>query len=395
MVTFADSLRDTIRGATCAYLDTNEAINHWIYEDSLFPVTPPTLVLIRSLQRWFCNREPSAATAPPFTGGQCSINYVVNITWSRDAFIAGSCTSVDEGTSVPFVLGPIIGLEVEQLGTYEQRLNIVHGPGGASRTAAYTYTGTSACPANFSTYAITSVTPPSGVSDNCGNPSPDLTPDPYPSGPLPYDVPYTDVNGDDWNIPININFVGPTISLDGSIQMNFGVSLDLDFDTRFNGTVNLQTGDVNINFNGPNYSPGRDKRPDDYVPSDNLPDYPPTIPDPVDVPSPQNPDNSTSPIIRACIVTVSENGFKTTLIPQDDNPDILVPDLGFVQFAIGTREAYAWTGHIKVNNFRQFIPCPWEGGALGVLGTPRPGVEWTISYVYAAAELPQAYAIST
>jgi len=73
---------------------------------------------------------------------------------------------------------------------------------------------------------------------------------------------------------------------------------------------------------------------------------------------------------------------------QGDNPDILIPAAGYISFYVdipGTGKG--WTLDIPVKNARNFIQCPWEGGAINVKGTPNPQVTFVITPVYKAIQV--------
>ena len=90
-------------------------------------------------------------------------------------------------------------------------------------------------------------------------------------------------------------------------------------------------------------------------------------------------------------VTTVTDESRGTVIDQLDTPDIIAPNLGFIQFAIAVSNKIGWTVDIPVKNHRFFCECPWIGGAIDVRGTPRAGVEWIITPVYANEEKSQTF----
>lgn len=388
MATFEEALLDGIRSAFCTYLDTFEGFIANLAENPLTPFAKIPLATTRFAQRLVCNREPNPVSNPPFTGGQCAFNYTVNVSWTRKARIAFVCQNVNESNSQINVLGPIAGLEVVNTSTPgEKRLQIIHN-NGLSRRDVYTYSGVSGCPAEFVSYAITSVTPSSGGPDTCGDPPNEQPGDPKPSDPIDIDITYIDADGDTFTVPINIVYAPIRVELNGNLTVPFRVQIDPTVDVSFNGTININTGDINIDFGNSNYPPSTLPKPDDYDCPDDIPDYPPTVPNSISPLPPTPPEDDTNTVIRAVIVTVASYNSNGTIIGQDDNPDIYVPNLGFINFAISVDNAIAWTSDIPVKNFRNFIPCEWNAGAVAVRGTPRPGVTWTLTPVRAKVEKP-------
>lgn len=335
--------------------------------------------------RLACNREPPPPPEPDFTGGQCPTNYTVNTTFQRKNVIAFQCQVTPvEGASTPFVMGPILGLVTERSSNADV-LYIVHGANGAMRTEVTSNTDSPGCPGQFSNYRITSAVRTDGLPDNCGDPPPPTpTPEPGYNSPLIV-VNYTDNSSNDISLNTRFTFLQPIVKIDGSIRVPLRIDVG-DIGVNIRGDIDVNTGDININFGNQNYNPSNEPNPDAYDSPDDIPDVPPDVPTPVVPPSPDNPNDDTTTILRACIVTVSSVGDEQSIIYQNANPDIFVPNLGYVQFLIAVNNRLAWTSDIPVKNTRHFIPCPWQGGALAVRGTPRVGVAWTISPVYDKAE---------
>jgi len=106
------------------------------------------------------------------------------------------------------------------------------------------------------------------------------------------------------------------------------------------------------------------------------PDVPDDVPTPITPPSPIVPEPETRQLLRGVIVTVTNIPDDFGLIFQEGNPDIYIPNLGYVNFLIATGNVLSWSVDLAVKNRRCFIPCPWEGGALrveGTLGQALPG----------------------
>jgi hypothetical protein len=259
---------------------------------------------------------------------------------------------------------------------------------GGSAETVVTFAGDSTgCPGQFRNFSITAVIPPVGVPDSCGNPVPDFPDAPEPPiPPVDVDFTYQDNDGVDVDFNAPITFAPVNIDLNGNVIIPFRIDIDPLFNIPINGTLNVNTGDIEFNFGNVNYNPSPFPQPDDFDTDDDIPDVPPSVPDDIPNPSPDNPEPETTTVIRGVIVTVTEYNSDVTIIGQESNPDIYAPNLGFVNFGITVAGSQAWSHDIPVKNFRQIIECPWLGGATSVAGTPRPGVEWTLSPVRSTQE---------
>ena len=380
MATFADSLRDAIRGTFCSYIGTLEGFLTWLFEEDPIPTTPPPLVWARFMERYFCNNEPPPFTSPPFSGGQCvGVSYFVDV-------LADVRVDNESVRGYPEVFtvrgnGPIRGLFLERLNENQIALRINWGssqPVLGNTVIAAEY---------YADYRILDIRREDGLPDTCGDLlEPPATPTPSPPIFLP--VPYEDNNGVDFTIPLFIVFAPVRVNLEGQLEIPFRIQIDPNFEFNINGTINLNLGGINFNFGNSNLPPGGQPKQDDYESPDDVPDYPPDIPNGISPIPPTPEEDETTGIIRAVIVTVTNNSSKATPIGQDTNPDIYAPNLGYVQFAISIKNAVSWTSDIPVKNLRNFIPCPWEGGAIEVRGTPAKGVTWTLTPVRLRVEEP-------
>ena len=399
MATFTEALKNAARSAACSVADLSQ---------SLFP-KPPGLdafgfakrafAFRDTFKRQFCNDEPPPP-APPFTGGQCSTKYRVEVRW----------TATDPQTGDPlgsFIIsdywGPILGVRT-------QKPSITYDPNGGDcyirchgRGSNLTPLPTplefriGAQPYNDVNYFIFSITRLDNQPDNCGDPAPIVPPYNAPDFSIDGDITYTNNDGIDITIPVGI-LIAP-VKVDANfnltVPVKFTFSPNFYFDPAFNFNI-----DVDLNLGGgddkisPPYvppdepyrpTPGPSTDPDDYYPPTSPPSPPPEVPDP---PAP-DPEDDPAPVIRAVLVTVTEAlpTAKATIIGQGTNPDIYAPSLGYVSFQIRLGNGSGgWTSDIPVKNKRNLIPCPWGGGALSVAGTPMPGITWTLTPIYGLAD---------
>jgi hypothetical protein len=199
--------------------------------------------------------------------------------------------------------------------------------------------------------------------------------------------------GNTVNIPLIAAFGFAKVDLNGELKIPINIDLG---GIHFKADFNLNTGDIDF-FPISNYFGDRrpGPAPRDVVPpggggdgpedGDNpppVPNPPPSIPPPPPPPDEDNEDSES--VIIGVLVTVNAIASSTTTVLfQDDNPDIHVPNLGFVQFLspVG-RLASGWSSDIPVKNRRHLIPCPWPFGAIKVTGTPKSGVQWTLTPLY-------------
>lgn len=386
MTSFSDSLADAIRNAYCTMLrNGNNFLEHFAPRIGVIP--NPGLMAGRFAYRLVCNREPPPMPQPPFTGGQCTdIFYQVRVTYTGFDQDDNADPNTTGNPQTFSSFGPIRGAVVRQSSTAFTVVGL--GQPRPGNPDGEWQLGT----LNKSFYKRVQidniqVIPPPGVPDICGDPPPVIVPPAPNYNVFAPTINFNDGDNNSVNLPVTLIFAPVRLNLEGNLVVPLRINLEPTFNFPFNGEFNLNTGGINFNFGSPNYSPTPTPSPDGY-------DCPPTTPeDPVDditdVPIPgddDDPNDDTARILRACIVTVNVIPKDITIIFQDDNPDILAPNLGYVQFAIAVGNRLSWTSDIPVKNRRNFIPCPWEGGALQVRGTPRPGVVWTISPVYANVE---------
>lgn len=383
--TFKDELVNGIRNAFCTILEIQN--NYYGYVARGPFVTARYAQLVTAVAyRLLCNREPPPEPDPPFTGGQCPTRYTVNYNVTYDTRAIPPPNIVTDPKSATLVWGKIKGIRVQQ-GTTDQVFII--GGSSSDPDATVDYPGFSVVQASgqgILSAAITSVVRTDGLPDTCGDP-PIPTPTPTPGyNETDINIIYTDNSDDDVSLSVPFIFAPITVNLKGELTVPIRIDVG-DVDFQLGGDINLSTGGIDINFGNRNYNRNGQPNPDSYECPTDTPGIPPTVPEPVLPPSPNDSEDSTTRVLRGVIVTVTsiEPGV-STLIFQGSNPDLYVPDLGFVQFqvAIGTRSA--WLRDVPVRNQRHFIPCEWEAGAISVRGTPRPGVEWTLSEVYASIE---------
>lgn len=388
MATFKEALIDQIRNNFCNFFHTAENGLTFLQLLGGGPLLRYPLTTLRMGTRLLCNREPPSWTGPPFQGGQCYVLY----NWAGTQSITRRSTGVVTNTAftrsgVAGKIGVVVVTEETDSGFPVYRSRIP----STSSTGVITYTdlGTVRRDVYFApVWSAITVTRQDGLPDNCGNLVPSPTINPQPTTPTNITITYVDNSSTTINVTASIIYAPIRVNVEGDLIIPFRVTVANEYNYGLNGDINFNTGDINVNFGNPNLPPSTGPLPDDYKSPDDVPTYPPTVPNSVSPPSSDPPQNSTNEVIRACIVTVTGNTSRATVIDQGTNPDIYAPNLGFVQFAIAVDNAVAWTADIPIKNYRQFVTCPWDAGAIQVRGTPQPGVTWTITPVRAKIEEP-------
>lgn len=353
--------------------------------------------------REFCNREPQPLEQPPFTGGQCEFCYRVTVTFTRSGTPGGQFDGqVTQTYDLWGPIGPVSWREIEGSNPRVATLLLrSHGfcnlPRSASQREDRGTPFSFPRPGQLSIDAVV-VRPVSGGSDLCGNLPRDV---PEPRRPDPQDAPdftYIDNSNNSVNVPLSFNFgwayFDNDLNLNVPIDVNViaPINVETNISPTFRLNFNLSTGDTTILPPSPNPDrPAPDPRgpgnPPNFGPGDEPPSAPPGLPPATD-PDPVEPGQDR--VIRAALVTVTSvaDPIPTTELLQGENPNLWVPDLGVISFLVRSgRSSGGWTEDIRIKNRRQFVPCPWEGGAIRVAGTPRLGVEWEITPVYGLVDL--------
>lgn len=196
---------------------------------------------------------------PPFTGGQCPIQYNIAYTLpSTNAFPGEGPGPTFTGQSQGFgkyPVGPIYGISMKQGSVAECGTTASLQVTVTTATGDYGF-GCFQNPPQYGgfipgTPSFTSITPKnSGQSDNCGNPPNQYNPPRYPTGLPPLSPPENDLPGlgDGWDVTINPD-----------------------------GTFNVNVGDEstpNINPDGTSGDPSEDPGEPDGDPKENDPSDP-------------------------------------------------------------------------------------------------------------------------
>lgn len=396
MATFREALVNAARNAACSYLDGFGSFLR-LPTSQLGGAIPVliTEMLRQQASRLICNRETPPRDSD-FEGGQCPVLYKITWTMAADNIISNPPRTDFLGPTDVFLYGKIGGTRIAppESGGNLVFGKIIHGtaqnPDARIETNAGGFDVDSYENIRFTQFDVATA---DGSPDECGNAPPnvpDYNKDDY---TFNTDIVYTNNDGVDITVPV-VGILGQVfidadanfkIPLTFTFSPNFAFNPQFKFDTRID--FNLNTGDFVVNPPVPTgNTPPELPPPVDFdfdIDFDNgeLPPPPPDVPDP-EVP-PDEP--GIEPVIRGVVVTTTfiPEGINVGVLDQNENPDVYFPDLGLVSFLIRTRYGgSAWTTDIKVKNKRQFIECPWTGGAILVRSTPRSGVQFDVRPVY-------------
>jgi len=314
-----------------------------------------------ALRAQLCNDSPDPIPGdPPFEGGQCEAVYTAVF-----QTVSGS-----GALSNPFtrrIRGPIGGTRIFQDGASFQAQVFCRGINiNASNCGALTQgepafrgVGVGGSSLEGGQLNILSATICSGT-DNCGDPDP-IAPPPGVIFAPEVDVTYVDEGDNNITVPVNFVFAPVFVDLDGSL------TVPLNFDAGgVNFTGNLTVApefNLNIRPEGITRPPGQ---------PDN-PDAPGEPGDPGDEPEEREPDDPL--IIGVLVFSDVDEDAKPSSILFDKGPNLYVPRLADVQFAIAVGDDVGWTSDLPVKSTQAYIPCPAPQGAIDVRVSAQPGVE--------------------
>lgn len=388
MASFIDAVGESVNRAACVILGDFaarlEVLNYVL--DPLATAPSYNGAAATYAARCGLPLPPSFNGSAPFTGGQCpGVLYDVTVTYTVIRGIVSFPPGEPENKSaVRRLAGAINGVRVVNDPGVTQ-LFIRH----AGIEAGVESIGL-ATPGNarIENAVIVSAIRVDGNPDNCGNPP--VTPPVYTPGSNTYNtnVTYNDNEGTEVTIPVVIALGYATFNANAEVTIPVELNFELNPELNFNAEFNFNTGEVTPDLRNPSAPrPPSCTDPNGFEPDPTIPAPPPEIPDA------ENPDTEPDEpiereeIINAAIVTVGNPGENESVIFQDDNPDIYVPALGYIQFKIRVGASSAWTGDIPIKCKRQFVPCPWPLGAVDVRGTGRYENEITVTPVKSRVQL--------
>ena len=376
MGSLTDGVKDAVSSAFCFAAKGSDGVAGLL---SNLPIDISTIQRQTDRFRAFaCGDDPMdsepVGNSPGFSGGQCA-GVLYSVSASVDEVNSGG-GFVRSYTTSRVVPGPVRGLI---LGATKRSLALEFGvtePYGS--TSLFVFGSTSNTMANE---RINSVVRSDGAPDECGDP-PVERPEPIEVYEDDIDIVYDDPLGNPVTLPNNpFKLFKPCLNLDG-VRLPFevttpfgkicgkvGVAPDLTSIIEPNIDIDLCPEDKS----GLGYS------------EDEISDFFVLLPEVGD--SVAFPDNDYSadtysqfgedenPILGAFIrarKALPAGGGKTILLNDESStaPNIIIPRIGsiFFEYYVEIEGGYesAFSEDIPIKNVNQFIPCPWEYGAVRV-----------------------------
>lgn len=399
MTNFRQEFTDAAANLICA---GSRGLGNLLRQNSVFPFGVIEQIVARQIaydaELLFCNKEPRDIPPP---GGFCDFKYRVTIFYTMTGHPFPQFNGQFTHRSIAW--GPIGSASYREVIAPEPSGRIViqigftsHGGEFEPRQENPVYREFPF--QEFHQFARLVINGISAVpldprdSEDCGGfrPIPPYDPRNHTHNTI---INYTNNEGNTFNVPIvgilGMGFLNIKGELNIPIKMNFNIRPTLNLNPQFNPTFNfnLSTGDATYESPQPDVfqpeppAPAPPALPPIIRPDSPAPPAPPGIPDP----PPDEDDEEAGRVIVGALVTVTEiaRPLRQSIIFQGDNPDVWVPDLGLISFAISIPGGgTGWTSDIRIKNQRQYVPCPEPTGAVNVRGTPAFGNVWTITPVY-------------
>jgi hypothetical protein len=346
-MSFVGGIKTAVRSAACTLFTGYDKINRLgagiIYPDDvdrILPLTPGGKIANNGMAL-FCDRPPE-----PLPPGKCATQYRVD--WTYNQVRPDGTVFTAPNTSTNGYTGPITNFVVD------------------NRTNGYSIKLTDANGINWViTDDISDTRKPyatdvvlvrlDGLPDNCGVYEPTT---PLPPGDRTINI---DINGG--NGPITFGF--PILNINGDLSLPFNFDVG---GVELSGDINLNGGDIELNFGGQPTDPN--------APIVPTPDGP-VPPAPMDDPDEDKPAN----IIGVIVVSTRINDVTATEIPQTTMPDIYAPRIADVSFKIRIKNKSHWTSDLPVKSRNAYIACPGDIDAIDVAIARRKGWSTVITPV--------------
>lgn len=375
-----EEIQNESRRFMCALLsDADAGFNYVARRTNAFPLVRPlnrgAANAREALRNAFCQGLPPEPRpgddfgTPPFNGGQCEVQYAVDIEAQTDNSNIG-----DDGlfTTTVEVIGPILGLEIEVQGG-SNSLILLHGDRDGEPFRTFLIGGG----LQFEGERILDVRRLDGQPDDCG--SPPGEPPEY-DGPIGPPIPNPDdPDGPPIDPPPGRIVPGPPIDRGPTFPIIIPIGyFDNDLNVDFNFDV-----DVNVRLGGGCCPPRRPNLPPEG-------DRPPEGPENPEDPDPPDTDDPAQVVVGAIIKTtrLTEGATTTTVFGDGQKPDLYLPRCASVVFALTIEGVRCWTKPIDVETLSQYVPAVGDVFPYDAKVKPMPGYSSSITLVYAARPLP-------
>jgi len=358
MITFAEGVAQAARGTLCALMAANDNVNRLFANIGADPFG--FYPAMSGLRRQLCSDDPNndPSYEPPFEGGQCNDVYVIQVQTTRVAPNPPETFSVRArgpigGVRVVPITPPAWAVQLnsrgQSVGSTTCGTVLEQSQAWRNLVAGTAYTEQSA--------SIVSITP-CGL-DDCGDIAPVIGPpgDVIVEGD---DITYNIDESTEITVPISFVFAPAYVDLDGSVTVP--VNIDVG-GIEFSGTVEIAP-EFNLTI-----------KPKGLNPSPGAPDDPDEIGEPGEPSTPIDDEEELESTIVGVLVysDIDPDGLPSSIL-FPDGPNIYVPRLASVQFAVKTQNSIGWTPDQDVKNLECYVPCPAPQGAIAVRVSPMPGV---------------------
>lgn len=390
-MTFQESLGDAVRQQFCTMLGTYNNFYDYMSRLPFFIDVGVGDDVARMVYRNVCNREPPPLPEPIVPGGQCvdvPYKYQLSFEWEGNAYGTNWIPVTIDNFNKPNIRGRISFPQISG-GTGDWRLTFTAG-----NEIINVFQHTSGGSTGYRNIRFDQIYRADGLPDDCG-----VVPAPVPPPAPNYNTENTTVNYNDYSnnsvdVDLNITIGSPQLRIDGDVNIPVRI-FSPDTNIEIGGSFSVNDPTFNFNFGDNNYAPSPSPNGSDYGTPADPPECPVDVPTPIPPTDPSEPEPETRRTIRGVLVTVTEIGESSSVIFQEDNPNIYIPNLGFIQFLCQVGNSAAWTVDMPVKNRRHLIQCPWDGGAIAVRGTPRSGVSWVLTEIYAVEEDKVSFEVGT
>lgn len=396
MVSFDQAVKEQSRTVLCNILGGPDSVPY--VGRSVSSNANSIQKAINGFRRWACNDSDNitesevsdGASGINQDGGQCPGtryigNYTLDLRWSGtcpntfEFGNSGTETYTGQAGTITELYGPVnVTMEVSpQRGGCDNDFRVdgrifYRDINGNPQDIGFGPFTTGRTDRTLTSYSLNMDWVPQGGPDDCGSPPPSFETPKYNPTPTTVNITYEDNSQTTINEDIDITVYPPIVIAPVTVVAPITIagndfSLVGQLDLTGNFDLKLQP-EFSINLGG-------------YT--DTIPQLPGT-----EIPSP-TPDRTR--VILGAIVTVTSlpQDRSQTQIFQGPNPDIFIPRLGYVSFYVAVEGGTAWTGEIPIKNVRQFVPCPYLGGAVDVRGTAEPGYTIEVKPVFAPTPIPE------
>ena len=381
MTSLLEGATTALRRSFCAATSTLERWTEIYYPTPILGDYP--IGARQFASRLFCDREPPTLPGG-VAGGQCLVSYTIVIRWRATA-IPGSGLPDENSTDTIVFTGAFNGVSVvHDSGRFYAELRAASIP-IVSGASTYRYRSVSDGFYTGATTEIISLTRDDGLPDNCGSvvPAPPVPVPPTGTGD-PVSITYNNDEGDTINLNGTVVFAPVVVNVSGNLIVPFSLNLNANFNIPINGSINLTTGDINLDFGGN----GQGNESSDCKDPTKLPPAepePPDASDPPVAPPPLNPEDPDAPkrkLLRGVVCYVSGDSSRVTTVSQPNTTPYFAPRCGNVRFLLQVGNSVVWSQAIPVQGDRELVRCDWEGGALDVRVDPYAGFDIALQRVY-------------